>query len=185
MTRRDPDSVRNAPEAPDAPAPSDVTAPPSSRRAPDGSAAADRTGRFVSTLALLAFGVWALIDTTRYSDVDSVVFPRTVGIALVTLCLVALARTWWRPSPPAPGDAVAADATWRRVLLVGSMLVAVALMSTLGFLPAALLAFAASLLAATHGRWRIATLLRHALAGLAIVLGFFALFSVGLKVPLP
>lgn len=142
-------------------------------------------GELVVTLALLGFGVWALFDTAGYSDVDSVVFPRTVGIALVILCLLALAQTWWHPTRPAAPTDVSPDATWRRVLLVGSMLVAVALMGTLGFLPAALLAFAASLLAAMHGRWTIGTLTRHALAGIAIVLGFHALFRFGLKVPLP
>ena len=157
-------------------------------------------GGTVATLALLAFGLWALFDTTRYSDADSVVFPRTVGIALVVLCAIALAARRSRapgvasglertdglePAAARDGDGDGGSPLWRRVLLIGSMLLAPALMATLGFLPAALLAFAGGLVAARHGRTDTATLVRHALAGLAIVVGFYALFRYGLKVPLP
>lgn len=140
------------------------------------------TGTVIIALMLIGVGVVTLFDTAGYTDIDSVVFPRAAAIMLiVTSSLVALVALLRGDDSPGFG----AGLWWRRLLLVGAMLVAVLLMPWVSFLPAAALAFAGALLAAMHERWQWRRALLYGVSAVVILLGFYALFRFVLQVPLP
>ena len=139
-------------------------------------------GSLVISLAFVLIGVVVLYDTAGYSDVDSKIFPRAAAIALIlsagASCVMWMLR-------PAPVQGFGDGSWWRRVLLVGSMLVAALLMPRIGFLPAGVLVFAGGLVAGMEDRWSVRTLALYGACSLVIVTAFYALFKYGLYVPLP
>lgn len=146
---------------------------------------ADRQGQTGSLLIAGFFvlaGAITLYDTTRYTDVDSMVFPRAAATLLIICSLLSLVSTWLRPSAE-PG--FGQGSWWRRLLLVASMLGACLLMPVIGFLGAGCVAFVGGLIAAMHLRWSAATAFRYGGSGLIIMVGFYALFRYALHVPLP
>lgn len=140
-------------------------------------------GGVVVAALLILFGVYALWDTTTYADPDSAVFPRAIASAMIVASLVVILR-WLlgRSTPvemPPPGSAI------RRALLVAVMIVGSLSIPYTGFLPAALVVFAALLLIAMYDRWTPFRIVVYPLVGAAVVLGFYYLFSKVLLVPLP
>ncbi|MDQ0313647.1 tripartite tricarboxylate transporter TctB family protein [Amorphus orientalis] len=139
-------------------------------------------GGLVAAIVLVLIGAIALYDTTGYADMDSVVFPRTVAIALILSSLGYIVYAILR-RPPA--EAHNTGSTLRRVSLVAVMLVSVAAMPWIGFVASGIVAFLCLILVAMHDPWTWQKAIVYPLVGIAIVVGFFALFRYGLLVPLP
>jgi len=139
-------------------------------------------GGVVAAFVLVVIGAIALYDTAGYADIDSAVFPRTVAIALILSSLGYIVYAFLR-RPPAeernPGS------TPRRVALVAVMLLSVAAMPWIGFIASGIIAFLCLILVAMHDPWTRQRAILYPIVGIAIVLGFFALFRYGLLVPLP
>ena len=139
-------------------------------------------GTVLVSLALAGIGVVTLIDTSGYADADSVVFPRTVAIALIVFSLLALVRA---TLIGVKDEGIASMVWWRRILFVGSMFAGVLVMPFTGFLPAAMLAYAGCLIAAMYDRWTTHNALVYSVSGVAIIAAFHFLFKHILNVPLP
>ena len=78
-----------------------------------------------------------------------------------------------------------AGSTVRRTLLIVVMLVSCFAMPLLGFLISGLLSFGLLMLVAMYDVWTPQKKIVYPLIAIAIVLGFYTLFSNLLKVPLP
>lgn len=139
-------------------------------------------GSLIISALFVLIGVVVLHDTTGYSDVDSKIFPRAVGIALILSAGVSGILGMVRPSPV---EGLGTGSWWRRILLIAAMLVATLLMARIGFLAAGMLVFAGGLIAGMEDRWHLRTGLVYGLCSLVIVFGFHALFKYALYVPLP
>lgn len=139
-------------------------------------------GSLVISLVFVLIGLVVLYDTTGYSDRDSKIFPRAAAIALILASVASCIGWMLRPAPVAGfGD----GNWWRRLLLVGSMLVAALLMPRIGFLPAGILVFAGGLVAGMENRWTPRALVLYGTCSVVIVTAFYALFKYALYVPLP
>ena len=142
----------------------------------------DYGGAIMSAL-LIAFGAFAIYDTTGYADPDSAVFPRTVAIGLILMSSLYLV-TWLlnRADPAAPRE----GGSWvRRIAFVVVMLAAALAMPWVGFIPSALASFALLMIIAMYDAWTMRRAVVYSLAGTIVVLGFYALFAKLLHVPLP
>lgn len=139
-------------------------------------------GAVVSAL-LIGAGVLALWDTASYVDLDSAVFPRTVAGAMILACLATIFRWFLGRATPVPEQPK--GSARRRALLVAIMLAGSLAMPYVGFLPAAAVAFAALLLIAMYDPWTRYRMIVYPLVGIAVVFGFYYLFSELLLVPLP
>ncbi len=148
---------------------------------------ADRTQDFgsVAIAALLVlFGAVVIWETTTYVDFDSAVFPRTAAIAMVLFCLLYIVL--WLAGLIAPRAEETEPGSWpRRIALVASMLATALAMPWLGFVPSALLSFAALTIIAMYEPWTGRRAAIYALVGIAVVIGFYVLFALVLRVPLP
>lgn len=132
----------------------------------------------------IAVGALVLWDTTTYADADSYVFPRTVAIIMIGLCILLVLR-WLLFGRRADLEEQPSGSFVRRVVLVLAMIGAALAMPYIGFLISGFLAFGIIMLAAMYDPWTPFRLVVYPLAGLAIVLGFYLLFSYTLQVPLP
>lgn len=141
-----------------------------------------RRGTLVVASLFVMVGVITLYDTTTYSDLDAKVFPRAAAIVLILSSLAVIFAALLRPvHEPGFGQ----GSWWRRVLLVACMLTACFLMPHVGFLPAGFIAFGGAMVAAMHERWSLQTAAGYTVAGIVIMVGFYALFRFALNVPLP
>ena len=139
-------------------------------------------GGVVIAVLLVLVGAVTLVDTADYLDTDSVVFPRAAAIMLIVCSVLVAVVSFVR------GDVASGFGTghwWRRLLLVGGMIVTCLLMPFVSFLPAVIVSFITALIAATHERLSAIRAVSYVLASVVIVLGFYVLFRYGLKVPLP
>src|SRR3546814_925697 len=83
-------------------------------------------------------------------------------------------------------DLSADEGSWpRRIGLVAVMLLGALAMPLVGFLPAGVAVFLASLALAQYDPWTTHRRIVFPLVGVAIVVGFYVLFSEALLVPLP
>jgi len=140
--------------------------------------------------ALLAIGVVALAATFAIPGGDDPwaltgprLFPLIASIALILLSLTFLVRTFVRPDAELGAFAAreAADTEWRVPVLVGIALIAYAeLMEPVGYLlsSAAFFPVVAWILGSR-------ALVRDVIAGAALSLGVYTLFTQALAVPLP
>lgn len=139
----------------------------------------------VTAAVFVLLGAVALWDTTRMVDADSYVFPRTVAIAMIAFSLLLIV---WNLVLPGPGNGqpnAPGASTPRRLALVAAMLVCAALMPVTGFLIAGLGTFLCIMLIAMYDPWTRFRLAVYPLVAVAVVLGFYLLFSKLLLVPLP
>jgi putative tricarboxylic transport membrane protein len=135
----------------------------------------------ISAFFILA-GAVTLYDTTGYSDIDSQVFPRAVATVLVICATISFITCFLKPS----ADDGFGNGSWgRRLLLVGTMLLACFAMPFIGFLLAGAIGFAGGLIAAMHDRWSPKTIFVYWLSGAVIMAAFYVLFRYALLVPLP
>ena len=126
-------------------------------------------------------------DTTTMSDPDSYVFPRATIVAMVVFCLILIVSNLMRIGGfgGASGDAAAGGSTPRRIGLVAAMLAGTLMMPVFGFVVSGLAVFGVLTLVAMYDPWTRFRLIVYPLAGTAIVVGFYLLFSELLLVPLP
>ncbi len=140
------------------------------------------------TLAAVVFillACLALWDTTTMTDSDSYVFPRAIAAAMIVFCILLIAFNLVKGTEVrASGEGTAAS-TPRRVGLVAAMLGASLVMPWSGFLLSGIVAFGAIMLFAMYDPWTGRRRIVFPLAGLAVVFGFYTLFSKALLVPLP
>lgn len=135
----------------------------------------------ISALFVIA-GVVTLYDTLSYTDRDSQVFPQTVAIILIVCASISFIMRFVNPTYEGGfGQGI----WWRRVLLIATMFLTCIAMPILGFLPAAVMAFAGGLIAAMHDRWSVFNILLYWGAGAVIMVAFYSLFRFVLHVPLP
>lgn len=144
-------------------------------------------GGMVCAALFILVGVACLYETTQMTDPDSYVFPRMVIAGLMGLSLVLLVTSLLKPPPQVIEEAESGlrPSNARRILLVASMMGAALLMPFVGFLLSGLGAFIALMLLAQYDPWTKAKLLLYSVVSLAIVCGFFGVFSYLLNVPLP
>jgi hypothetical protein len=142
----------------------------------------DLPGTLIAAAFILigALGWW---DTTDMSDPDSYVFPRTVIALMIGASLLLILRNLVTGGGRHHRSA---EGSWpRRLGLVAAMLLGALAMPLVGFLPAGAAVFLAILALAMYDPWTPCRRVVFPLVGLAIVVGFYVLFSEVLRVPLP
>ena len=140
------------------------------------------TGSLIASLFFIFAGVVTLYDTTKYTDVDSKVFPQAVAIILIICSAIALVTTLMKKSSE---EGFGHGVWWRRVLLVITMLLTCFAMPYVGFLGASAIAFCGGLLAAMHESWSGKTAMLYGGIGIVVMTAFYLLFRYALHVPLP
>jgi putative tricarboxylic transport membrane protein len=162
---------------------------PSEPRA-GGGAARGVAGPRATGAVLLGIGVVALVATFSirggrdpWALTGPRLFPLIASIALIVLSGAFLVRTWVAPDAELSAFAAreAADTEWRVPVLVGIALLAYAeLMEPVGYLlsSAAFFPVVARILGSR-------ALVRDVVAGAALSLGVYVLFTQALAVPLP
>lgn len=142
------------------------------------------TASVVMACLFIIMGVVALWDTTNMMDSDSYVFPRAIAIAMILFSLALI--VWKLTKPAAETDETGSEASsFRRIALVGVMLLSCTLMPWLGFLISGFATFFLLMLVAMYDAWTPAKKIIYPLVAVAIVLGFYGLFANLLQVPLP
>ena len=138
----------------------------------------------VMACLFIIMGVVALWDTTNMMDSDSYVFPRAIAIAMILLSLALI--VWKLAKPAAKKDAEGIGASnFRRIALVGVMLLSCLLMPWLGFLISGFATFFLLMLVAMYDPWTRTKIIIYPLIAVVVVLGFYGLFAHLLQVPLP
>ena len=146
----------------------------------------ERPARDVASLlsagGFIVVGVLALYYTRDMTPLGSV-FPRTIASAMIIFSVIYIVWRFFKShvgvEPPAPGSIP------RRLLLVAVMVVWALLLNRIGFLVTSVVAALALLLVANWDRWTPRRAIVYALSTLALVVGLYAVFAFGLKVPLP
>ena len=139
-------------------------------------------GGLILAMVFIGIGGVTIWDTFDYGDPDSYAFLRAIAGALIVSSIALIAWTLIRPPAPQtnpPGS------TPRRAGLVFAMLAAAFLMPTLGFVLSGLISFGVILGLAMYDPWTRFRLVIYPMAGTAIVIGFYLLFSRVFLVPLP
>ncbi len=130
---------------------------------------------------LAAVSLW---DTTNMMDSDSYVFPRAIAISLIVFSIILII---WNLTHPdlAKQQQPQKESTVRRVLLVVMMLLSCLAMPWLGFLVSGVITFGLLMLISMYHKWNTKNRIIYPLIAVAIVVGFYTLFSKVLLVPLP
>jgi hypothetical protein len=140
-------------------------------------------GGAIVAMLLIAFGAFAIFDTTTYADADSAVFPRTVAIGMIVAA--ALYLVMWLIGRAGPATINERGSWPRRIAFVIVMLLAALAMPWVGFIPAALVSFALLMIIAMYDAWTPKRIALYGAVGAAVVFGFYTLFAKFLLVPLP
>jgi putative tricarboxylic transport membrane protein len=140
-------------------------------------------GTLLFAIIFSLLGLWVLWQTAGMSDLGSV-FPRTVAIVMILCSLGLIARTLLA-GKTAEVRRGQEESMARRAVLVVAMLAWILLLPILGFIVASLLGFLALTVVANYDPWtpRLAGI--YVLSALVIVGAFYAVFALGLNVPLP
>ncbi|MEH6648718.1 MAG: tripartite tricarboxylate transporter TctB family protein [Motiliproteus sp.] len=144
-------------------------------------------GGIICAALFILLGVACLYETTLMTDPDSYVFPRMVIAGLMGLSLVLIINALMKPDTVVTDEnaSAVAPSNSRRILLVVSMLGATLLMPWVGFLLSGLGAFVALMLLSQYDPWTQGKIWLYSLVAVAIVCGFYGVFSYLLNVPLP
>jgi hypothetical protein len=136
----------------------------------------------LSAGGFIVVGALALYHTRDMTPLGSV-FPRTIASAMIIFSVIYIVWRFFKPhvgvAPPAPGSVP------RRLLLVVAMIAWALLLNRIGFLVTSIVAALALLLVANWDRWAPRRAIVYVLSTLAVVVGLYAVFAFGLKVPLP
>ena len=146
----------------------------------------ERPARDIASLlsagGFIVVGALALYHTRDMTPLGSV-FPRTIASAMIMFAVVYIVWRFFKPhvgvEPPAPGSVP------RRLLLVVIMVAWALLLNRIGFLVTSMIAALALLQVANWDRWTPRRAAVYVLSTLAVVVGLYAVFAFGLKVPLP
>jgi len=146
-----------------------------------------RTGDTGGTVICCIFIILAAVslwDTTHMLDSDSYVFPRAIAIALIVFSISLIV---WNLAHPdiAQQQRPQNESTVRRMLLIIIMLLSCFSMPWLGFLISGVITFALLMVVAMYHEWDARKRIIYPLIAIAIVVGFYTLFSRVLQVPLP
>jgi putative tricarboxylic transport membrane protein len=137
----------------------------------------------IIAVVFIFLGALAWWDTTDMVDPDSYVFPRTVIALLIAFSLLLILRNLLRGGGQYHRSTAG---SWpRRIGLVAVMMGGALLMPLVGFLPAGVTVFLALMALAMYDPWTRFRALVFPLVGVAVVIGFYVLFSAVLRVPLP
>ncbi len=131
-------------------------------------------------ILLAAVSLW---DTTNMMDSDSYVFPRAIAISLIIFSLTLI--IWNLTHPVVEKQQQQKESTPRRILLVALMLLSCLIMPWLGFLLSGAITFGLLMLISMYHEWTLKNRIVYPLIAIAIVVGFYTLFSKLLLVPLP
>ena len=141
------------------------------------------TGGMIMGCIFILVASLSLWDTTNMMDSDSYVFPRAIAIAMIAMSLMLIVWNVIRPSTY-PEEYPKAS-TVRRTFLVMVMLISCFAMPWFGFLISGILTFGLLILVAMYDEWTPGKKIVYPLLAVAIVVGFYTLFSKLLLVPLP
>ena len=146
----------------------------------------DVGGILCAALFILLGGV-CLYETTRMTDPDSYMFPRMVITCLMGLSFVLIVSALLKPvaGVSAESDKETAPSSIRRVLLVGTMIGGTLLMPLIGFVLSGLIIFVVLMALAQYDPWTRSKAFLYSLVGVAIVVGFYGVFTYLLQVSLP
>lgn len=146
-------------------------------------------GGIVCSALFILLGAACLYETTQMTDPDSYVFPRMVIAGLMGLSLLLIVNSLLKPVAVESEEQAEADeaepSTPRRVLLMVAMIAATLVMPWTGFLISGLGVFISLMFLAQYDPWTKSKLWVYTLVAVAVVCGFFAIFSFLLNVPLP
>jgi hypothetical protein len=142
------------------------------------------TGGTVVCCIFIILAAVSLWDTTHMLDSDSYVFPRAIAISLIVFSISLIV---WNIAHP---DIVKQqrpqnESTVRRTLLIALMLLSCFSMPWLGFLISGIITFLLLMVVAMYHEWDAKKRIVYPLIAVAIVVGFYTLFSRVLLVPLP
>jgi hypothetical protein len=142
------------------------------------------TGGTVVCCIFIILAAVSLWDTTHMLDSDSYVFPRAIAISLIVFSISLIV---WNLAHPdiAQQQRPQNESTVRRTLLIGLMLLSCFSMPWLGFLISGILTFVLLMVVAMYHEWDAKKRIVYPLIAVAIVVGFYTLFSRVLLVPLP
>jgi len=148
------------------------------------SKASGDTGGTVVCCIFIILAAVSLWDTTHMLDSDSYVFPRAIAISLIVFCISLIV---WNLTHPdiAKQQRPQNESTVRRILLIAMMLVSCFSMPWLGFLISGIITFVLLMVVAMYHEWNAQKRIIYPLIAVAIVVGFYTLFSKLLLVPLP
>ena len=142
------------------------------------------TGGTVICCIFIIIAAISLWDTTHMLDSDSYVFPRAIAISLIILSISLIVWNMTHPDvtqQQRPQN----ESTVRRTLLIALMLVSCFSMPWLGFLISGIITFLLLMVVAMYHEWDTRKRIIYPLIAVAIVVGFYTLFSKVLLVPLP
>ncbi|MEH6826209.1 MAG: tripartite tricarboxylate transporter TctB family protein [Motiliproteus sp.] len=144
-------------------------------------------GAMVVACLFILLGVAFLYHTSQMSDLDSYQFSRMSVAGFMGLLLVSIVISLARPYTQAAEkvQSVVLPYDLNRVLLVVSMVGVALLMPWVGFLLSGLGIFVALMLLAEYEPWTMGKIGLYALLTIAIVCGFYGVFSYLLNVPIP
>jgi putative tricarboxylic transport membrane protein len=146
------------------------------------SAEGNNVGSLIVSVFFVLAGFLTLYDTRSYSDADSSVFPQAAAILLILCATVSTIQNLIRPIAD---EGFGRGSWWRRLLLVTTMLLSCFVMSYIGFLLAAAIAFVGGMIAAMHDQWCLKNSIVYLGSGVLIMVVFYMLFRYVLYVPLP
>lgn len=142
------------------------------------------TGGTVICCIFIIIAAISLWDTTHMLDSDSYVFPRAIAISLIILSISLIVWNMTHPDV-AKQQRPQNESTVRRTLLIALMLVSCFSMPWLGFLISGIITFLLLMVVAMYHEWDTRKRIIYPLIAVAIVVGFYTLFSRVLLVPLP
>ncbi|PIE64788.1 MAG: hypothetical protein CSA26_06255 [Desulfobacterales bacterium] len=144
----------------------------------------DVGGLIIASLFIL-IAVVMLWDTTNMMDSDSYVFPRAVAIVMIALNILLIFRMLTKRITAEEKKEAPDASSVRRVALIIGMLFSCVLMSYLGFFVSAIITFLLLIRVSMYDEWTVTRKLLYPAVALALVTGFYLLFSEILLVPLP
>lgn len=144
----------------------------------------DVGGLVMSSLFIL-IALVALWDTTHMMDSDSYVFPRAIAIAMIVLNLLLIGRNLLNLTDDKKVVPKAGASTTRRIALIAGMLISCGTMPYLGFMISGIITFVFLMVVSMYDEWSAKTKVIYPGVALALVVGFYMLFSKVLLVPLP
>lgn len=144
-----------------------------------------RTGDLIAAALALALGAYALSQTGEMSELGAV-FPTTAAIVLILAALGLALRVVLRRGNNAEERSLWSGLEWPRLIGLSITLLAWALLlKPIGFLPVAALGLLAVGITAYRERMSLKAFALHLLAAAALLAGFYGLFALVLRVPLP
>ena len=139
-------------------------------------------GTPIMGITFILIAIITLWDTTSYTDPDSSVFPQTIAIVMIILCIILILQ-WFIFGHSEKVDF--SGNNLRRLGLVFILISSSFLMPWLGFLLTGLIVFFTLTILAMYDQWTPYRLIFYPVSGAAIVVGFYFIFKELLSVPLP